>query len=323
MSGLRGAAPAGLSIRCCSAWPKTTKWKSSVSITKTPAKPAANSCKPTAIFIAGVASVWPTLSLVTFQEDHLGLSENAPFPHNLWYFFGGIGLREELCKLLLFVPFLPWLLKIRKPGYALLTGAFVGLGFALEENLNYYDQSGGSVVIGRFITANFMHVALTGIAAHGLYITVRSGFTRVADFAGSFVIDGADVSRSSATLTIQAGSIDTSNADRDGHMKSADFLDTDQFGEITFVSTSASAKGDDVIVTGDLTIHGVTKSVAVTFEYNGTALDPWGNTRVGLEGKAEISRKDFGLVWNAVLEGGGVLVGDTVKLEFDVEAVKA
>jgi RsiW-degrading membrane proteinase PrsW (M82 family) len=137
--------------------------------------------------IAGVASVWPTLSLVAFQEDHLGLSENAPFPHNLWYFFGGIGLREELCKLLLFVPFLPWLLKIRKPGYALLTGAFVGLGFALEENLNYYDESGGSVVIGRFITANFMHVALTGIAAHGLYITVRSGFTRVADFAGSFV----------------------------------------------------------------------------------------------------------------------------------------
>jgi RsiW-degrading membrane proteinase PrsW (M82 family) len=137
--------------------------------------------------IAGVASVWPTLSLVTFQDDHLGLSENAPFPHNLWYFFGGIGLREELCKLLLFVPFLPWLLKKRNSGYALLTGAFVGLGFALEENLNYYDESGGSVVIGRFITANFMHVALTGIAAHGLYITVRSGFTRVADFAGSFV----------------------------------------------------------------------------------------------------------------------------------------
>ena len=137
--------------------------------------------------IAGVASVWPTLSLVTFQEDHLGLSENAPFPHNLWYFFGGIGLREELCKLLLFVPFLPWLLKKRNPGYALLTGAFVGLGFALEENLNYYDESGGSVVIGRFITANFMHVALTGIAAHGLYVTVRSGFTRVADFAGSFI----------------------------------------------------------------------------------------------------------------------------------------
>jgi hypothetical protein len=164
------------------------------------------------------------------------------------------------------------------------------------------------------------HTTIGFTVRHAMVSKVRGKFN---DFAGSFVIDGADVSKSSATLTIQAGSIDTSNADRDGHMKSAEFLDTDQFGEITFASTSAAAKGDDVIVTGDLTIHGVTKSVAVTFEYNGTALDPWGNTRVGLEGKAEISRKDFGLVWNAVLEGGGVLVGDTVKLEFDVEAVKA
>lgn len=137
--------------------------------------------------ISGVASIWPTLSLVSFQEVHLGLSEDAPFPHNLWYFFGGIGLREELCKLALFVPFLPWLLKKRSAGLALVTGAFVGLGFALEENINYYDASGGSVVLGRFITANFLHLALTGIAAHGLYVTVRSGFTRVADFAGAFV----------------------------------------------------------------------------------------------------------------------------------------
>lgn len=137
--------------------------------------------------IAGVASIWPTLSLVTFQEERLGLSENAPFPHNLWYFFGGIGLREELCKLALFTPFLPWLLKKRQAGLALVTGAFVGLGFALEENINYYDPAGGSVVWGRFITANFMHLALTGIAAHGLYVAVRSGFTRVSDFAGALL----------------------------------------------------------------------------------------------------------------------------------------
>ena len=137
--------------------------------------------------MAGVASIWPTLSLVTFQEHNLGLSQDAPFPHNLWYFFGGIGLREELCKLLLFTPFLPWLLQKRQPGLALVTGAFVGLGFALEENINYYDASGGSVVWGRFITANFMHLALTGIAAHGLYVTARSGFNRVSDFAGAFI----------------------------------------------------------------------------------------------------------------------------------------
>ena len=151
------------------------------------------------------------------------------------------------------------------------------------------------------------HTTIGFSVRHAMVSKVRGKFN---DFAGTFVIDGADVSKSAASLTIQAGSIDTSNADRDGHMKSAEFLDT-------------AAKGDDVIVTGNLTIHGVTKSVDVTFEYNGTALDPWGNTRVGFEGKAEISRKDFGLVWNAVLEGGGVLVGDSVKLEFDVEAVKA
>ncbi len=138
--------------------------------------------------MAGVASIWPTLSLVEFQHQHLGLSQDAPFPHNLWYYFGGIGLREELCKLALFAPFLPWLLRRRQAGLALVTGAFVGLGFALEENLDYYDPAGGSVVWGRFVTANFMHAAMTGIAAHGLYLTVRSGFHRVGDFVGAFLM---------------------------------------------------------------------------------------------------------------------------------------
>lgn len=138
--------------------------------------------------MAGVLSIWPTLTLVAFQDHHLGLSEDAPFPHNLWYYFGGIGLREELCKLALFTPFLPWLLRKRKAGLALVTGAFVGLGFALEENLEYYDPEGGSVVWARFITANFLHAAMTGIAAHGLYLAVRSGFHRVSDFAGAFLL---------------------------------------------------------------------------------------------------------------------------------------
>ncbi len=138
--------------------------------------------------MAGVVSIWPTLSLVEFQRHHLGLSEDAPFPHNLWYYFGGIGLREELCKLALFTPFLPWLLRKRQAGLALVTGAFVGLGFALEENLEYYDPTGGSVVWARFITANFLHAAMTGIAAHGLYLAVRSGFHRVSDFAGAFLM---------------------------------------------------------------------------------------------------------------------------------------
>ncbi len=136
---------------------------------------------------AGVISIWPTLSLVEFQDHQMGLRADAPFPHNLWYYFGGIGLREELCKLLLVLPFMPWLLKKKQAALALVTGAFVGLGFALEENLDYYDAAGGSVVWGRFITANFLHAALTGLAAHGLYLTLRSRFHRVDFFITAFL----------------------------------------------------------------------------------------------------------------------------------------
>jgi polyisoprenoid-binding protein YceI len=120
-----------------------------------------------------------------------------------------------------------------------------------------------------------------------------------------------------------ASSFSTNNADRDAHVKSADFLDVDQFPTLSFTSKAVTQKDDDeFIVTGDLTIHGVTKSVDVKFELLGTSQDPWGGTRIGFEGKAEISRKEFGLVWNVALETGGVLVSDTIKLEMDVEAVK-
>jgi polyisoprenoid-binding protein YceI len=97
----------------------------------------------------------------------------------------------------------------------------------------------------------------------------------------------------------------------------------EQFPTITFTSTSAKQVSDDEFeVIGDLTIHGVTKPVTVKVELTGVGQDPWGGTRIGFEGKAEISRKDFGMVWNVALEAGGVLVSDTIKLELDVEAVK-
>jgi polyisoprenoid-binding protein YceI len=149
---------------------------------------------------------------------------------------------------------------------------------------------------------------------------VRGNFS---DFTGTLTLDGADPAKSSASLTIVASSLSTNNAERDAHVKSADFLDVEQFPTISFTSKAVTQKDDDeFIVTGDLTIHGVTKSVDVKFELQGTSQDPWGGTRIGFEGKAEISRKEFGLVWNVALETGGVLVGDTIKLEMDVEAVK-
>jgi polyisoprenoid-binding protein YceI len=163
------------------------------------------------------------------------------------------------------------------------------------------------------------HTNLGFSARHAMVAKVRGSF---ADFSGSFTIDGANLAASSAELTIQAASIETKNADRDAHLKSADFLDVENFPTVTFVSTAVTVDGTDVTVTGDLTIHGVTKSVEVAYEFVGISQDPWGQTKIGFEGSTKISRKDFGLVWNAALETGGVLVGDEIKLNLDVEATK-
>ncbi len=126
--------------------------------------------------LAGVGSVWPVLTFGAWQETALGLVEDAPFPGNLWYQIAGVGLREELCKLALAALFMPWLLKKRHPGRALMTGAFIGLGFALEENIQYYQDYGGGVAVVRFFSANFMHAAMTGLTTQALYELLRSRF---------------------------------------------------------------------------------------------------------------------------------------------------
>jgi polyisoprenoid-binding protein YceI len=163
------------------------------------------------------------------------------------------------------------------------------------------------------------HTILGFSARHAMVAKVRGKFN---EFSGSFTIDGANPTNSKADLTIQAGSIDTGQADRDGHLKSGDFLDAEQFPAVTFTSTSIAVSGDSIKVTGDLTIHGVTKPVTIDYEFTGISQDPWGNTKIGFEGHAKINRKEFGLVWNAALETGGVLVGEDIKLELDVEATK-
>ena len=164
------------------------------------------------------------------------------------------------------------------------------------------------------------HTVLGFHARHAMVAKVRGRFS---EFTGSFTLDGADPSKSTATLTIMVASIDTKSADRDGHLTSPDFLDVEQFPTITFTSTSVTQKSDSEFdVIGDLTIHGVTKPVTINWELVGTTVDPWGGTRIGFEGKAEISRKEFGMVWNVALETGGVLVGDDITLLLDVEAVK-
>ena len=163
------------------------------------------------------------------------------------------------------------------------------------------------------------HTNLGFSARHAMVAKVRGNF---GEFSGSFTIDGDNLAASTAEVTIQVASIDTKTADRDTHLKSPDFLDVENFPTLTFVSTAVTPKGDDVVITGDLTIHGVTKSVEIEYEFVGISQDPWGQTKIGFEGSTKISRKDFGLTWNAALETGGVLIGDEIKLNLDVEATK-
>ncbi|MEU6686237.1 YceI family protein [Streptomyces sp. NPDC046832] len=164
------------------------------------------------------------------------------------------------------------------------------------------------------------HSTIGFTARHAMVTNVKGSFQ---DFTGTLHLDGTDPSRSTASLDVVMDSIETGNADRDGHLKSADFFKTEEFPTMTFRSTKAEALGgDDYRITGDLTILGTTRTLSIDLEFNGAAKDPFGNERVGFEGKAEILRSEWGLTWNAALETGGVLVSDKIKLNFDISAIR-
>ncbi|MEV6205579.1 YceI family protein [Kitasatospora sp. NPDC051914] len=164
------------------------------------------------------------------------------------------------------------------------------------------------------------HTRLGFVARHAMVTKVRGSFH---EFEGTAHLDSEDPGNSRARVTIKAGSIDTGNQQRDQHLRTNDFLDVPNHPEITFESTRVRQVGtNEYHVTGDLTIKSTTRPVTIDFEYTGSAVDPYGNLRVGLEGSVAISRKDFGVNWNAALEGGGVLVSDRILLEFDISAIK-
>lgn len=164
------------------------------------------------------------------------------------------------------------------------------------------------------------HSQIGFLARHAMVTKVRGQFN---DFVGTGFFDVENPSNSNFQVVIQAKSIDTRNADRDGHLRGNDFFDMDTYPEIKFVSTSFSkVDGETYSVTGDLTIKDVTKSITFNLDFTGTAVDPWGNTRVGFEGKTTINRKDWGVNWNAALEAGGVLVSEKITLEFEISAVR-
>ncbi|MFI9648007.1 YceI family protein [Streptomyces sp. NPDC052040] len=164
------------------------------------------------------------------------------------------------------------------------------------------------------------HTTIGFVARHAMVTNVKGGFQ---DVEGTLRLDGSDPARSTASIDVRMESIDTGSADRDKHLRSADFFTVDEHPTMTFRSTSAEALGgDDYRITGDLTILGTTRPISIDLEFNGAAKDPFGNERVGFEGKAEILRSEWGLTWNAALETGGVLISDKIKLVFDISAVK-
>jgi len=159
------------------------------------------------------------------------------------------------------------------------------------------------------------HTEVGFVARHLMVTKVRGSFT---DVSGTVEV-AENVSDSVANVVIKTASVSTGTADRDGHLKSADFFDAETYPDMTFVSTAF----DGETLTGDLTIKGVTKPVTFDLEFTGLATDPWGNEKAGFEATADINRKDWDLGWNVALEGGGVLVSEKVKLNLDIQLTKA
>ena len=164
------------------------------------------------------------------------------------------------------------------------------------------------------------HSGIHFAVRHLVIAKVRGQFSR---WTGALTVPDGDFARATVEVTIDTASIETGVADRDSHLKSADFLDVATYPEMTFRTARLEPSGDDRFrLIGLLTLHGVTREVALDVESTGQTQDPWGNVRAGFAARTAIERKEFGLTWNQVLEAGGVMVGDKVEIEIEVEAVR-
>ncbi len=161
------------------------------------------------------------------------------------------------------------------------------------------------------------HTDVDFVVRHAGISKVRGSFGEV---SGELTL-AEDFTASTVAVEIAVDSIDSGNEQRDGHLRSADFFDVEQFPTMTFRSTSVSGSAESFTLAGELTLHGVTRPVELRAELGGQAVDAFGATRVGFEAEGELSRKEFGLTWNAALEAGGVLVSDSVKLEISAAFV--
>ena len=142
------------------------------------------------------------------------------------------------------------------------------------------------------------------------------------DVKGEILYDESDITKSSVNVTIQAASITTNNAARDKHLRSADFLETDKYPEMTFKSLRIEPKGDGYVCVGTLTLHGVSREVEIPFKVLGTIKDPQGKTRMAIDASLKLNRQDYGVSWNKALETGGMLVGNDVDVHLSIEAIQ-
>jgi polyisoprenoid-binding protein YceI len=161
------------------------------------------------------------------------------------------------------------------------------------------------------------HSEVSFTVRHLMVSKVRGTFK---SFSGEFVI-AEDLLQSSVTATVDIASVDTREENRDNHLRSGDFFSAETHPEMTFVSTSLRAKGENYVLAGDLTIKGTTKPVEFSLEFNGVGADPWGGTRAGFSARTQISRKEFGVDLEMPLDGGGVVVGDKIDIQLEVEGI--
>ena len=155
---------------------------------------------------------------------------------------------------------------------------------------------------------------------HMMFTNVSGKFKT---YDAEITTENDDFTKSEISFSADINSIDTNNTDRDNHLKSADFFDAENHPKLTFKSLSLTKSGDEYQLTGELTLHGITKTVKLDAEVSGLLKDPWGNTKVAMNISGKINRKDWGLNWNSALETGGVLVGEEVKLIIDLQLVKS
>lgn len=164
-----------------------------------------------------------------------------------------------------------------------------------------------------------IHSTVEFSAKHLMITTVKG---RITDIEGTIYTNEKDPENSSVETTLKAASIDTRTDQRDQHLRSADFLNVEKYPEIRFRSTRIEGGREEFKLTGDLTIRDVTKEITLNVRFEGQAKDPWGGVRVGFSATGRLDRRDFGLTWNQALETGGIVVGNEIKIEIEVQAVK-